>query len=346
MIQLHPHWHSTGDGDQDPLPLSKKPASAVPTRIPVGLQGVSRRPAAALGILTVLVAGFSFFDVIPSIRGTEVAQSIVATGVQIRITENGLVPKAANVRPGQEIVWINEDTIPHILESDTLMGSNGTTLYTPAIFPGSEQRFTLSQSQATGRHSYISTTSVDVFGEINVLATDGSTVKGAAPVKPSKKAVDDKSIFGDLEAGSSSGTEPAIAAKQTAQSSSSAKNTAVIAPDNREDTIDSMDPLGPLTAGVAPTSSQSDPVGKQNSLIPYNPYTVGSTREHPFDTSGEPVSDTAHAGAPLKNVKGYKPFTQPKTGPGLWVAVALSLAAVTFVTRPSKRLSRAGRRSS
>lgn len=284
-------------------------------------------------MITVLVAGFSFFDVFPKTNGTQIAQTSVATAVQIRITSNSLVPKAANVRPGQEIVWINEDTIPHILESDTLMGSNGTTLYTPAIFPGSEERFILSQSQAAGRHSYISTTSVDIFGEINVLAADGSAVKGAAPTGVSSNT-SDESIFGTLPSGTMSSAAPALAAKQTAQSSS-VKQTGVITPDDRDDTIDSSDPLGPLTAEVSAGTYAVDPIGEQNSLIPYNPYTVGSTRDHPFDASGEPVDGT-HAGAPLrgfKNVKGFKPFTQPKTGPGLWVAIALSMATVTFVTR-------------
>lgn len=344
MTELHPHW-ATNDsepalpahrspsalgGRNEGGEIAKKPALTAATRIPVGPQSISRKPAAVLGIITVLVAGLSFFDVFPETNGTQTAQTSPSNAVSIRITEAGLIPKAANVRPGQEITWINEDTIPHILESDTLMGSNGTTLYTPAIFPGSEERFVLSLSQAAGRHSYISTTSVDIYGEINVLAEDGSTAKGAAPATTSQETADDESIFGTLPAGTTSGVAPA----KTAQSSS-VKQSQVITPDDREETIDSSDPLGPLTADVSAGTSAVDPVGQQNALIPYNPYTVGSTRDHPFDASGEPVDET-HTGAPLKgfkNVKGFKPFTQPKTGPGLWIAIVLSVVTVAFVTR-------------
>ena len=68
---------------------------------------------------------------------------------------------------------------------------------------------------------------------------------------------------------------------------------------------------------------------KQESLIPFNPYNVGSRAMHPFDKDGNPVQ-TLHGGAPTE---GYKPYKHTETGPALWIVGLGSLGGFLAWTK-------------
>ena len=330
MTDVHPHWHT----NEDTPVIRTEEESAVITpravRVPIGGSAAARSPAAVTGILLVLVLGFAAFDVLSSFETegehAQVAQS--SSTVQIRITKDGVSPKTVDVHPGQEIVWTNEDDIPHILESETIISDKGSTLYTPAVFPNSKQNFTLAPNHTPGRHTYLSTTSVNVFGEINVIGTPVTTPAPATMESMDKESIFDEAAFMDpaVNGGPSLADPDAFEPMEPKAQA----NTTVKMEDGREETIDSSDPLGPESILGIP--SQTPDIPDQDAAIPYNPYRVGSDLTHPYDSTGD-ISDGTHAGAPTYPTKGYKPFKHTDTGPALWIVSGVSIAVFLWFTR-------------
>ncbi|MBI3331732.1 hypothetical protein HYZ99_02115 [Candidatus Peregrinibacteria bacterium] len=313
---LSPDWLSTGDEQRASSPAHEQHAPAkTAVKIRVGSQRVSRMPAAIIGIVLTVAVGVSALGATDSLMGQipGIPAKAIETAIEIRITEDGIVPRTLDAAPGQTIVWINEQEIPHILESETLLGENGSFLYTPAIFPGSEEEFTISDVQEPGRHSYLSTTSVDVYGEINVIA-EGR--RGSAPL-----ALDDKpESFEEFE-------NEEFADEEFIQEESEAEEV-LLAPDDQEETIDSSDPLAPIGAL---SDAEDETAVDQEGILPYNPYKVGSDTEHPFNEAGEPL----HGGAPLISRPGFKPYRTTDAGPALWIVSILSIGMLAWVTRRS-----------
>ena len=324
MTDLHPHWHTNED---TPLIRTEEEESITPraVRVPIGGSTAARSPAAVTGILLVLVLGFAAFDVLSSFEQKEEhAQVAESSGaIQILITKDGVAPKTVDVRPGQEIVWTNQDDIPHILESETIISDKGSTLYTPAIFPSGKQSIVLAANHTPGRHNYLSTTSVNVFGEINVIGDPVTT-----PLSTTESAPDE-SIFNEqfvdsVEDGGPSLTDPDAFEPEPAAPLTNTQSTE----DGREETIDSSDPLGPESILGIPSDTPDIP--DQDAAIPYNPYRVGSDLTHPYDSVGDAGT---HAGAPTYPTKGYKPFKHTDTGPALWIVSGMSIGAFLWMTR-------------
>lgn len=338
MSDLHPHWRSM---QEETSPAATETAPSRGVKIPIGGRAISRSPAAVTGILLVLVLGFAIFDGLSSLdrTGENTLAQNKSGPIEILITSEGAMPQTVVARPGQEIVWTNQDDIPHILESETIVGENGATLYTPAIFPGSQQSFRLAPNHPGGRHTYLSTTSVKIYGEINIVAAEQMPPSG----KPEQNSIGNRSGSDDPFGNQSeakddffrklSGIDPggSLAGDNVFTREITEKTASVeFVPleDGRAETIDSMDPLlekqspGSLAARAAESANQEN-------LLPFNPYTVGSSVRHPFDAKGNPVQ-TLHAGAPTK---GYKPYKHTETGPALWIAGVGSLAVFLWGTR-------------
>lgn len=160
---LHPHWHTT-DNDEIAVPVRTQTNNEIPER-----RYAVRHPAAIVGILLVLGLGTFFVQGIRELRG-----QVGSTPVIVRITGQGLDPKAVSVLPGQTIVWRNESDIPHILTSDALPVEGGT-LYTPHILPASEFSTRIVPDTTPGSFTYVSLTAEDIVGTITVIS---------APAKP------------------------------------------------------------------------------------------------------------------------------------------------------------------
>lgn len=171
MSQIHPHWQST-DEDERPVRIhSAEPAT----------QTVSRRPAAIFGIALSLLIGTAVFT---GLRG--MYAQITTEKKTVRITAEGLAPTVITVEPGETILWINEDSIPHLLASETLMESNGEPFAPPAIFPGNEYEFIVPVTAAGGTHSYISQTSSDISGQIVITGASIGPATTTQPTTPTQ----------------------------------------------------------------------------------------------------------------------------------------------------------------
>lgn len=307
---LSPAWQETDGNDHQPHGASEPKNAPAGTRvqIPVTASKVSRRPAAMVGIFLAAALGFTVMNGMDGfqaqIPGTPAKK--LGTIIDIHITpEGGIEPKSVDVAPGQKVRFFNDQAIPHIMESETLLGENGSLLYTPAIFPGSSEEFTISTLQELGRHSYLSTTSVDVFGEINVIDP-----KNAAPAAQKPPLI------------------PAMAEPSEPEPMEETFNEdpTEVMPDDQPGTIDSSDPLGSPASVTNPAGDESP--GDLEALLPYNPYTVGSPTQHP-----SAANDPQHKGAPLIGRAGFKPYGNTETGPALWIVSILSIAALYWITR-------------
>lgn len=186
MSTIHPHWLATPDEDRSaatPLPEPVRIAERVP---PPPRPQRRMRSAAIVGVFLACGIGYAFFEGLGGLVGQLSGDGGASAGqeVSIVIGVNGIVPRKAAVRPGQTIVWRNDQELPHILQSPTLKDARGEALYTRAIFPGSEERFTVSPSQPAGSNTYSSITAQDVAGEIVVGGAAAAALQPVPPASP------------------------------------------------------------------------------------------------------------------------------------------------------------------
>lgn len=154
MSDLHPHWHTT-----DEARPAAGPAQAVEA---VAAISVSRKPAAIVGILCALTLGFLAFE------GFNLLGQLTDSTQVIRITPQGFEPATLTIRPGEKIRWKNEDSIPHIIYSDTLKDEKGATLQTSPIFKDKELAVTLSPDLQGGDYTFGSRTKSAYTGTLTV----------------------------------------------------------------------------------------------------------------------------------------------------------------------------------
>lgn len=165
MTNMHPHWQST-DGDEQAVRITsvqKNKLHAHERDVHASPVRASRRPAAIAGIAMILIAGFFGMGGIGSIQSL-LGQA--STSVTVQITSNGTDPETVTVSPGETITWTNNDTIPHILSSDTLPTSDGQPFMTSAIFPGASTHFLVPPTAPAGMYAYISKTAQNISGHI------------------------------------------------------------------------------------------------------------------------------------------------------------------------------------
>ncbi len=171
MTTLHPHWQATDDSEDYQVPIRIVSKTAAPSEssrpLMTNPRAPSRRPAAFLGIVLCLIAGVAAFQgfVLSDSRG-----QVSSSSIDIHIRSTGADPVTVNVQPGTTITWTNDDTIPHILSSDTLPTADGQPFMTSAIFPGSSTHYLVPADAKAGSYAYISKTAQTVSGQINVQA--------------------------------------------------------------------------------------------------------------------------------------------------------------------------------
>lgn len=326
MTDMHPHWHSTGtDAGAD---------SAEPVKIHIEEQeaiadfrGISRAPAAVVGIAMVLAAGFWAMGGWGMFAGQTTPPSTVQG--EIRITPNGPVPDVILAKPGETITWFNDDTGPHIVSSDTLKTSSGILLYSSAIFPGSAYSITIAKTSGDSTHEYAFSTNPDWKGYVVVAekgcppkeilgGTNGIDLPRYDPCRDydelKKKA---RSSVPSVPRSSSS----APTFVQPASSAPAIQQPPVSEPEPEPE----PDPFPPVGGGIVDMSGD-DSSGQEppaNDPLPYNPYTVAS------EGSGLAAGQQADTGAG----GGKKPPSQPGSGPELWVTAFLTLCAGAFIIR-------------
>ncbi len=182
MTNIHPHWESEGKD----VPVKVRQTEKKGPKIPQNAQVVSRQPAAIVGMITVIAAGYLFFQGVESLTG-QVAESGSKT---VTITEDGLSPAILEVEHGETVSWTNMQSIPHILESSTLCSDTGYCLQTKTLFEGESDNFTITLDMPAGSYEYTSATSSDIQGQIIITTT-------AAPNFEEITSVLDHGIFGN-----------------------------------------------------------------------------------------------------------------------------------------------------
>lgn len=293
MSDIHPHWHAIDQEEPEASGASVRVSSPNATRIPIGLSHVSRQPAAVVGILVVI--GISFL----LIRGAQEGTEQLRGSVEVLITQNGLEPATVTVQQGQEITWINQQDMPHILESRTLCSAADDCLYTRTLFQNDRYTFTVSAGMEPGTYTYSSSTSEDIAGQIIVTKRQEEV--------PAKVAA---STWGNLLA-------------QTPQQET-------MDMENPEDVPFNDSFPNPETFGNP--VDNPEPLGNPNpAILPRNPYTAGSDRIGPsVDFGNEPAPEFFEGGGPMR---------QPETGMSIWLVAMGSLLGIYGVTRRCFRQS-------
>ena len=336
---LHPHWQTNDEDDAAPVADTAMPASA-PVR--VSITPASRLPAATVAIAICAVVGFSLVggwralnlnDVTGSWQAftaqvggagsssssTTSAAALTAVEVHISAT-TGFQPTKVTVQPGQKITWINDQSIPHILNSQTLRDASGAYLNTPAVFPGGRVSFTVGKAEPDHEHTITSTTDQSLVG--SVVVSKGTfapvTASSSSHALPfgSLDGVNLPSGQGNVNTGSQQAALP--------KSSSSAPAIAA-APSTPPPAVVNVPPSTPGTVG-----------GPQDAgVFPPQQYAGGAPT---IDTYGASVIPTTPSGGVFPPSQNYaplppQPLESPHTGPGLWVVCAISAAVLWGCTR-------------
>lgn len=286
-ITLHPHWHTTIDGEnsQEPQHVRISGTGSPP----------SRKPAAAFAILLVLGTLGTFMYGVSSLRG-----QLTPPTTSIRITDNGLEPSVVTVFPGQDVTWINEQNVPHIMTSETLSTAKGP-LHTPAIFPGTLFTTSIPFDASPATHIYYSLTSNTITGQIIIQEKQDKPPPPPPPPPP---------------------------LTSTSQRENTLETVAAIATIEETQPLPSPPPiLSPVTPSESPRSEEPPLYERSVSKnsIPENPNAVGTaSRKRTYP--------------PLANVGGKqqkvsKPFRQPETGMSVWLLPLLSVAFLLLSTR-------------
>ena len=224
----------------------------------------------------------------------------------VHITNSGFSPSTLNVEHGQTITFINDQNIPQIIESDTLCSDTGFCLMTKSLYNGDSDNFTITPDMQQGSYRYASIVDSAMVGTI-VITTN----------VPSDFA-DITSILSEELLRQAAGSAP----------------------------VGSTDGFG---FGFDPSDfAPSNTAGSVtfNDNIPTNPYTIDSTRVHPFDSSGNPIPEAfgddpntpvreLAANTSTQNIlnptKG--PVKQPSTGSEVWIVILGSILGICYVTR-------------
>ena len=181
MTPLHPHWHAT---DGDDLSITDIESGATHVTIEghaAATTGVSRRPAAVVGILLALSLGSVF---VYSGNSSSLPADVTDEGMVIHITENGFVPATVSVLAGSRVTWKNDTQIPHVLSSGS---ESGIAMSPSPIFPGSSVSLDIPAATLPSTYTYISQTdkiSGTIVVSIPVASSAASSVAQLASAAP------------------------------------------------------------------------------------------------------------------------------------------------------------------
>ena len=328
MTDLHPHWHSTPDNEN----VRRKPTDVPKTAgnpVRVSVRSASRMPGATAGIVVFALIGFTIAGGWQALSVTDMSgmwnaltaqigttgsseSSAVAVAdlpaVEIHITgTSGFQPETVTVKPGQKITWINDQSIPHILTSQTLRNGSGAYLNTPAIFPGARESFTVGPNEPYRQHEIASTTDQTLHGTVAVSNS------GESASASSKKAAFGGTDGLDLPSGE--GTMKPFSSSSRSSSVRAVQPTpVVVAPPPG-----TQPPQEIPGSGAAPVFPPETFPGAPPTLDVFGGGNPLDAQLHGAENNFPPVTP--------------EPLEQPHTGPGLWVVGAVSVAALWWMTR-------------
>ncbi len=280
------------------------------------------------------------------------------------IHEDGtLEPFTIQINPGRDIAWINRSDATLLLRSETLCQEDGTCFELP-IFSRETERFTIPAGTIPGTYQYANTLSglEDPVGEF--IVTNDTVPEPVpvvfeeeeqteAPVLPTEPEEEEQAPVLPTEPEEEEQapvlpTEPEEEEQAPVLPAEPEEEDPVPVPPEEPEEIP-VTANSSSAASVRPVSIQPEaeevlpPVfgeeipeeeapGQGTALLaelPRNPYTVGSGFAPPPSNAPAPL----HGGAPLPPVSQHKPFKQPETGMGTWIALALSCIGGAVILR-------------
>jgi plastocyanin len=285
---------------------------------------VSRKPAAIVGILVVILAGISFFYGLDNLVG-----QLETEENKIVINESGISPLTVYAKPGDTIEWINEQDIPHYLVSDTLCDANGECMSTTTMFPDMEVSYDIPYSVIPGIYTYYSPTDTTLEGTIiieNSLGNQTSSYSSSidTQIPEEEEEYEPEVINPQSQLFTSSSSSASV--PNTATGSSAIKSPLL---ESIEKQLE-LDKKGTNTIPVnSPYNAQTVTTGT-NAVpgVPQNPYAMQQNAQ-----SYVPAAGTENSFA--NSVQ--KPFTQPNTGAGSWISITLILISIVLIVLNSRK---------
>lgn len=231
--------------------------------------------------------------------GTQSLTGQLAQEVDVTITNEGMIPKQITVQRGMSIRWKNEQDIPHVIKSNTLCDTGNVCLQTETIFTGESKSAVISSGIEIGTYTYYSGTKDTLDGVIIVTDSEPATVQS--------KGFTDFIYGGDLDA---------LVEDIAEEKKPAAQEVLQVEEEN--------------VADVPPTPKTED--------LPNNPNTVDSKKTNPIETIEKlhAEKEENHSAAASVTGKG-KSFSQPETGPGMWIAIIIGVVSGFLVIRKSKK---------
>ncbi len=239
--------------------------SLPPPMPPPALRGmpVSRQPGAIAGILLVVTIGFGL------LRSMGYLQGEVASGATLHITTQGFSPSSVSVSRGGIITWINDLDQAQNVASDDYCETPASCLSTGLITKGGAATTIVSAKIAPGLyHAY--------------LAGDKTT---QAIINVNAPDVPQSSSVASAPKSSAASSPPPPPPSSRSSVSAPPSSTVPVIGGSRASTPSSTSTL----VASRSSSSMAGARTQSSALLPFNPYTVGSTRVHPFDETGSPV---------------------------------------------------------
>lgn len=288
MSNIDPVWQSE---DDEPVEVTVKDASAPQYNERTGVQ-ISRRPAAIVGMLIVIGIGFSFFHGVENLTGQLASEGLQQT---IRITANGFEPANPEVEHGQTITFVNDQDVPHIIESETLCSDTGFCLMTSTLFNGDSDNFTITQDIQPGSYEYFSSIDASLVGQIIVVT----------------QAFDDFINIDEI-IGNDFFEEPVETTTAPPSDADSFNPFDFSPPDQVENGL----PTNPYAIG----SERIHPFDGSGNPIP-----------EAFGDDPSEIPDSTKVASAIAQGRG--PLRQPETGAGVWGVVFGSIAGLYLLTR-------------
>lgn len=330
MTDLHPHWHSTADDSPSPRTSS---IPAAKSGVHVSVKPAARLPGAVVGIVTFALIGFTIaggWETITAQVGGSSSSAVSASStasvspkvqlppVEIHITgTTGFLPATVTIKPGQTITWVNDQSIPHILTSQTLRNGSGVFLNTPAIFPGSKESFTVGEKETDREHIVISTTDQALRGTVIVSSKEQTSSASSKKILGGTDGIDLPSGQGNRSSTTGPVKKSKSAGSRTSRPASSARTLTGGSAGAGTTTAPPAGTDGG-SAQVFPPSQSAAP----STLDTFAPPSMGQN-------VNVPLSGPDNSYAPPNP----QPNEQPHTGPGLWVVALISITVLWGVSR-------------
>ncbi len=252
--------------------------------------------------------------------GTASSSSSSSSGpanVTVTVSPEGITPATINAKTGDTVTMVNNDTVPHIFESQTLRDGSGNVLLTPSIFAGDSASFTIFKNEVAGQHAVYSqmtpALALSIFLSVPA-ATEQSDSNFGGPLN-------DIPLPGETDRGTTGSSASSVSSVQ-----SSATSSAPAASSSRSVSSSSLSSTKTQATNDPTGTTELIAVTEKSTELPNNAKTVSDSMETLQKHSSSSAASTLHAGAP-------KPPSQPASGMESWMALGGSIGGLLVISR-------------